>query len=470
MGFRYYIHRFPPAIAVTLVVVFPLLTTGCSTKEVRTLRGRITPTNRQISQQDLRNRLETFAEYSKGKFRQMSTDLNERVPSKRTEKTTLQMRARMIEALNTMLNQDDPTIAFIESWALCTRFRMYLEEGEGSSLYGEGQEIALNGARLLEMEIEQVGRVFLKDDVLETAKKHIIEFADANPIRGTFSGVTVFATETKKDQPDPFMSIVKIPMTPFRAMEGVDKTASAVHRFTDSTERFSDVVSDLPESSRWQLQLLLYDLEETDMVKSFLTSLTQFSESSQRLSKSVDELPQKLSRETSRFVQEVDNRQANLQKTLEQTEKATVAITGALERLQAASVSVDTTAKNAAETAKAWQSAAQAIGDVAREYYKQSESSDSSQSFDLTEWKTAAERTSQAALDIRGLLSAVDDLSRNKNYSSITNAITVRAVGFVALIFVLAVMYRIVSTRLARSPNPSVSTRLGTKGGRKRRD
>ncbi|MHC4582098.1 MAG: hypothetical protein ACYS14_11635, partial [Planctomycetota bacterium] len=386
MTFRYHIRGFQSSAATALLAVSLLIANGCGSKQIRTLGGGVTPSNGQISKQDLRDRLDKFAEYFKAKFRQMSTNLNERVPSKRTEKTTLQMRARMTEALNTMLDQDDPIIAFIETWALCTRLRMYLEEGEGSTLYGEGQEIALNDAKLLETEIERTGRIFLKDDVLQAAKKNIVEFANANPIKGTFSGITVFATEAKKDQPNPFMSIAKIPMTPFRAIEGVDRTASAVHRFTDSTERFSDIVSELPESSRWQLQLLLYDLEETDMTKSFLASLAQFSESSQRLSKSVDELPQQLRQETSRFVQEVDSKQANLQKTLEQTEKTTVAITGALEKLQTASVSVDTAAKDAAETAKAWQSAAQVIGDVASEYYKKSDSSDPNRSFDIKEW------------------------------------------------------------------------------------
>lgn len=469
MTFRYHIRGFQSSAATALLAVSLLIANGCGSKQIRTLGGGVTPSNGQISKQDLRDRLDKFAEYFKAKFRQMSTNLNERVPSKRTEKTTLQMRARMTEALNTMLDQDDPIIAFIETWALCTRLRMYLEEGEGSTLYGEGQEIALNDAKLLETEIERTGRIFLKDDVLQAAKKNIVEFANANPIKGTFSGITVFATEAKKDQPNPFMSIAKIPMTPFRAIEGVDRTASAVHRFTDSTERFSDIVSELPESSRWQLQLLLYDLEETDMTKSFLASLAQFSESSQRLSKSVDELPQQLRQETSRFVQEVDSKQANLQKTLEQTEKTTVAITGALEKLQTASVSVDTAAKDAAETAKAWQSAAQVIGDVASEYYKKSDSSDPNRSFDIKEWTTAAEKTSQAAIDIGGLLSAVDDLSKNHNYSNIMNAITLRAVGFVGLVFVLAIMYRIVSVRLVRAPNPNMSTKPITKAGRKRR-
>ncbi len=445
--------------ATILTTSLPMLG-GCGSKGIRTIGGGVTPTSGQISKEDLRNQLDKFSDFFKATFRQTSTELNERVPSKRTEKTTLQMRARMVQGLNAMLDQDDPIIAFIETWALCTRFRMYIEEGEGSSLYGDGQPIALNGARVLEAEIERIGRDFLRDDVLDMAKKNIIEFANASPIKGTFADVTIFATEAKKDQPNPFVSVIRLPMTPFRAMEGVDRTASAIHRFTDSTERFSDIVSELPESSRWQLQLLLYDLEETDMTKSFLSSLAQFSESSQRLSKSVDELPEQLRLEMSHFVQEIDNKQANLQTTLEQAEKTTVAVGGAVEKLQAAAASINTTAKGATETARAWESAAEAIGGVAREYYTKSESGNRGQSLDLKEWTKAATQTSQAAIDIKGLLSAMDDFSKTNSYRGLVNAVTLRAIGFAVLIFVLALVYRVVSVRITRAPSPKTATRF----------
>lgn len=150
-------------------------------------------------------------------------------------------------------------------------------------------------------------------------------------------------------------------------------------------------------------------------------------------------------------MEEADSKQANLQKTLEQAEKTTVAISGSLEKLEKAAVSVSTTTKDVTETAAAWQSTAKVIGDVAREYYKKAESQDRAKSFDANEWKTAAEQTSQAANDIKGLLHAIDDFSKARNYSGIINAITLRGMGFLVLIFVLAVIYRIISTCLMRA-------------------
>jgi len=348
-----------------------------------------------------------------------------------------------------MLDQEDSVIAFIETWALCSRFRAYLEEGEGASLYGDGQKIAVSYARLIEAEIEQIGRAFLKDDVFETTRKNINEFANANPIKGAFTGVTIFATEVQKGQSNPFMSVIKIPMTPFRAIEGVDRTATAVNRFTDTAERFSDIVNELPESSRWQLQLLLYDLEETDMTKSFLASIAQFSESSSRLSKSVEELPEELREQLTQFVEDVDNKQASLQQTLRQAEKTALTLNDTLEKLDQTAGSFNAVAKDVTETAHAWENAAKATGQVVQEINKIKPSPQKEESsFDIKDYRDTAEQTSQAANDIKALLTEVEDLLESRSYSSMLDQLLLRAAGLVVLIFVLAVLYRIISVHL----------------------
>ncbi len=431
-----------------LVILLLVLFNGCGQKGIRTIGRGVAPTTGQISKEELRERLDTFREFFKATLRQVANELNERVPTTRTEKTTLQMRARMIQCLSTMLDQEDPIVAFIETWALCSRFRMYLEEGEGSSLFGEAQEVALNGAKRLETEIERVGRIFLKEDVFETAGKNVTEFAHNNPIKGTFSNVTVYATEVRKDQANPFLSVLKVPMTPFRAIEGVDRTASAIHQFRDTAERFSDIVAELPESSRWQLQLLLFDLEETDMTKSFLNSIQQFAESSSGLAESVKKLPEDLRGQFTQFIEDIDRKQTNLQKTLQQAEKTTLAINTSLERLDKTVSSLDTAAGNITQTAQAWENAAKATGQVVEEFNKRKLSPKEGDSFNITEYRDTAEQVSQAANDIKDLLAAVDNFHETGGYKSIVNHLTLRAAGLTILIFVLAVFYRMIAVRL----------------------
>jgi uncharacterized membrane protein len=438
-----------------IVAVFPgilslLLLEGCGPQGRRAFGSGMTPKTGQISKQELREQLDKFREYFKATLRQIANELNERVPSTRTEKTTLQMRARMVQGLNAMLDNDDSIVAFIETWALCTRLRMYLEEGEGISLFGDAHQVALVGSKRLEAEIQRIGVIFLKSDVFEAALKNVTEFAHNNPIKGTFSNIIVYATEVQKDQPNPFVSVLKIPMTPFRAIEGVDRTASAIHHFSDTAERFSDIVAELPESTRWQLQLLLFDLEETEMTKSFLNSLAQVSESSARLEKSVEKLPEELREQLTQFVEDVDKKQASLQQTLRQAEKTALALNDTIEKLDKTAGSVNDVVKDVTETVQAWEMAAKTTGEVVQEFNKaRPEPKKEESSFDIKDYRDTAEQTSRAANDIKALLAEIDQLLESRRYSSMLDQLLLRAAGLVVLIFVLAVLYRIISVRLA---------------------
>lgn len=449
MRYKYSTYRCGLIITLILGILSLFLLEGCDAKGRRTIGSGMTPKTGQISKQELREQLDKFREFYKATLRQVALDLNERLPSTRTEKTTLQMRARMVQGINAMLDNDDSIVAFIETWALCTRFRMYIEEGEGTSLFGDAHQIALYGSKHLEVEIQRIGVIFLKSDVFETARKNVIEFAHNNPIKGTFSNVIVYATEVQKDQPNPFLSVLKIPMTPFRAIEGVDRTASAIHQFSDTAERFSDIVAEMPESTRWQLQLLLFDLEEAEMTKSFLNSLAQVSESSARLEKSVEELPEHLREQLTQFVEDVDKRQAALQQTLQQAEKTSLALNDTLEKLDQTAGSFNAVAKDVTETAQAWENAAKATGQVVQEFNKIRPSpQEEKSSFDIKDYRDTAEQTSRAANEIKSLLADIEDLLESRRYDSILNGLLIRTAGLVVLIFVLAVIYRIISVRL----------------------
>lgn len=440
-------NRRGSTISIILVVLLLFLAEGCGPKDLRTIGSGMTPTKGQISKQELHEELDKFREFYKATLRQVSNELNERVPSTRTEKTTLQMRARMVQGLNAMLENEDSTVAFIEVWALCARFRMYLEEGEGSALFGEAHEVARNSAKRLESEIERIGLIFLKNEVFEATRKNVIEFAHNNPIKGTFSNIIVYATEVKKDQTNPFLSVLKIPMTPFRAIEGVDRTASSINQFSDTAERFSDIVAELPESSRWQLQLLLFDIEETNMVKSFLNSMSQFSESSSRLEKSVEKLPEQLRNQLTQFAEDIDSKHANLQQTLQQAEKTSIAVNNTLEKLNQATSSFGSVVKDVTETAQAWETAAKATGEVVQEFNKNKSSQKKASPFNIKDYHDTALQTSQAANDIKVLLAEIEDLMETRRYNPLLNHLFLRAGGLIVLIFVLAILYRIISFR-----------------------
>ncbi len=427
---------------------------GCEQKNRRTIGGGFAPRSGQVSKADVRDQIDSFAEFFKAMLKHTADELNARLKSRRIEKTTLLMEARMLEGLHAALDEDDALVAFIETWALCIRFRLYLEQGEGSALFGEHQQAAVEGARRLEAEIERIGHIFLKDSVLEATRKNIVEFAGANPMRGTFSNVVAQATKAWEGRQNPFLGVLRIPMSPFRAMEGVDQAAQAVHRFGDTAERFSDVVRDLPESARWQLQLLLYDLEETEMTKSFLDSLAEFSGSSARLADTAEKLPQRLGEEMTGFVEQLDRKQANLHKTLDQAEKTTLAVSDALEKMEKVAGAMNSLAKDVTETANAWQVAGQTTAQLVAEIDKMQQRPKKGPPFDIKQYQKTLEQVSVASNDVIELLGAVDEFSQAGKYGSLIDALTLRVIGVITSLFVLAILYRLVSTRLARHKPP----------------
>jgi methyl-accepting chemotaxis protein len=170
----------------------------------------------------------------------------------------------------------------------------------------------------------------------------------------------------------------------------------------------------------------------------------------------------------SQFIEEADGKQDNLRKTLEQAEKTTLAVGNALEKLDKAAGSLGNVAKDVTETTQAWESAAKATGDVVQEFNKKKEPSGKTPPFNINEYQSAAEQTSQAANDIEGLLASIDSFLESRDYSRVINAVTLRAIGFVVLIFVLAVTYRIISARMMKTQGLNAAIKPVSRGGHKR--
>ena len=89
------------------------------------------------------------------------------------------------------------------------------------------------------------------------------------------------------------------------------------HKLSDSADHFTDIVEALPESLRWQLLQLSYDIEKTDTIKSALASIGEFSNSSSRLAASTEKLPEQLRQQLSILIEQIDTKQTNLRDTID---------------------------------------------------------------------------------------------------------------------------------------------------------
>jgi hypothetical protein len=88
---------------------------------------------------------------------------------------------------------------------------------------------------------------------------------------------------------------------------------------------------------------------------------------------------------------------------------------------------------------------------VVKGFNRSKEAGNSKSSFSLKEYQNAAEKTSQAATDIKELLAAIEAFSESHKYGSLTNHLTYRIMGLIFFVFVLAIAYRIITVRFIKT-------------------
>ena len=443
--------------AAVIVLICSLY--GCSRPKISTfLGGKQTPKAGQISQEELRKALDNFEEFVASVVKEGADEIDVLLPGVRTQKTNLIQRTRLRQGFSTMIEQKDPMIALIETWGLCVRYRQYLEAGEGSRIYGQYQDKTVAAARRIEERIEEIAREFLKEDVFIETQKQIQNFARQNPITGTFSDVIVFATESRPGEPSAFENVLSIPMSPFTAMKGVDRTATAISQARVSLDHISDVVKNLPESARWQLLLLLLEIEEIESVKTILTSMTKASDSSVRLADSAEKLPEQLRQQLSILLEDIDEKQENLQTTLEKAEKTSASFEQAMVQADKVAVSFQSTINDVNQAATAWEKAANATGEALAEInIMRTPRKDPAPKtpFNIKDYRDTAEAMNTTVSELRNLIAEVreftgsDDLAKSSIAAKQwVNYLTWRIVLLVLMIFVLALVHRIVATRI----------------------
>ncbi len=458
------------------VLIFSLC--GCNGGKGPTfLSGKRTPKSGQISKEELRKQLDNFEEYAASIIKQAADALDILLPGVRTQKTNLIQMARLRQGFNTMIEQKEPITAFVETWGLCVRYRQYVEEGEGSKIWGEHQDIVVAAAKRIEERIEQIGMEFLKADIFKETRKQVYNFARQNPITGTFSNVIIFATETKPGQPSAFDNVLSIPMSPFTALKGVDRTATAISDVHGSIDRISDVVEHLPESTKWQLLLLLMELEDIEAIKSFLTSMAKVSDSSVKLADSAEKLPEQLREQLSILVEDIDSKQANIQTSLDKGENTAVAVEKAFSSAERTIEITGDTAKNVDEAAKEWKTAVDATSELIqaiRQWIAEMPKKEPSEKTSVKDYKDTAKEVTDTANELRALTTEIRGLLESETLSShiedvnnrvvgaidqsaastrsVTDHITWRMIQLAGAIFLMALLYRFIVGYLKVKP------------------
>ena len=442
------------ALYAVLLMLIPVLLNGCDQWQGRRSSEEDIPISEKLSKEELRNALSNYEEFFIATVKNVSDELDELMPDAENHKKTLHLRDNTISACRTMLEQKDPQAAFVDSWVLAVRLVEYLDSGQGSDLFGKYQSLVVDAAGQIQEHIERIGREFFHTKIFITTRDKVYEFSRTHPIGKRYAEAVVFATEAKDGQPSPFEGILTLPLVPFKVVEGATQGVTGVHKLSGAADHFSDVVEELPESTRWQLLLLLYDMEKTDTVKAALANMNEFAESSSRLADSAEKLPVQLRQELSALIQEIDDKQTNLQTTLEKTGKTAAAI--------------ERTGNSLNQAATSWENAAAATKEALAEVGKikpQVKDADAKPSFNINDYRDTAETVSQTVSKMQELTVEVHKLIESEQLSQyslmprkITNLLAWRLAQLTILTFVLALVYRILVVRFVnRSKSKTIN-------------
>lgn len=415
----------PASFRITCLLVCTaalLVGGGCTTASKSAARSEWDGVRTNLSKEELGELLAQFQDTYEATVREAADRIVAQQPDRRTRRLLLLWQTRLTSLMHGALDRDDAVHGLLDAWALCLRAQHYFEDGDGRAMFGDHHGIAQEAAESSRASIEQIAALLLPPPALEQTRRAVDQLARNAPLRGEFAGRPVSAVaHAAAEQPNAewnaITSLLKAPIAPFRAFEGIDRGAAAIQGFTAVAARMTDTVHDLPESARLQSQLLLMELEELEAIQKALASLTEFSQSAARLAAAAERLPEDLRREFTQAAEDLDERQARFQQTLHDAQALTNRVDETLARAGTTAATVSQTANHAAAAGEAWTQTFEALTEMVKSFRAPASSAETvsapassvpsaaspGNGFDIDDYARAAEAIDQAAVELQRL-------------------------------------------------------------------
>jgi hypothetical protein len=357
-------------------------------------------------------------------------------------KSALVWKVRMIPMAQRAALAPLPTEGLVQLLALSGSQRAYLTDGAGRDMFADQQETARTAAIAIDEDFRALAARILPPEQAARLLGQVDEVTRTNPIRGEFALETARRAYAALADQGSLNWFLRAPMAPFRALEGVESGAQAIHEFNTTARQFNDLVNSLPEQTRWQMELFLYDLEDRQTVVAAVDAAQAIAESAERLSLAAEELPETTRRELVALLEESAQGQAELRETLSALRETLASADSALGNARPLAESLERIAANVDAAGKSWQGVIEAVrarDDTPRD--------PDARPFDVLDYERTATRIATTASELRAL---VADLRGGAPGGSLLDALLWRALALVAGSFALLLVYRVLAGLLAR--------------------
>ncbi len=420
-----------------------LLLGGCrSIPGYRTVENLVTGRgvgSGRITQQELRQALVQYASRFDATVVATANQISLGTQDPMQQRRALRWKLGSVPVVNEAAFLPEPESAYVALLTVATSMHQFLTVGEAREAFGPDQSLAVAASTDLLEAARQLGESFLTPRELARVTEEVDRVVRENPMRGDFVAEGIQALVADTQASGIFDWVTAIPMSPFRALAGVDQGAQGIREFNDTALRFSRIAASMPTLLRWNLELLSLDLARQPSLEAALASLDAVARSANQVSETAAQLPDTLRA----LLEEVDSSGRSL-----------VPLAASLERT-AAEVAAAGTAWNALVTQLDKEPADPAAAAASRP-------------FDILDWKQTATQVSTAAAELRMLLEATRTLAGSQELPAAFDALTgrveqvearsrslvdlaaLRGLQLIGVFFVLLFLYRRLEGWLSR--------------------
>ena len=389
----------------------------------------------RISHEELREALVQFASRFEATIIAAADTIASGSKDPVMQRRALRWKLGMTPAVNQAAFLPEPVSAYVGMLTLATSMHEYLTTGSGQEVFGDQQALAVDASKELVTAAVALGERFLNKKELARVTQQVQDLVESQPIRGEFVAENAQSLVNTSAASPAFDWVTAIPMSPFRALQGVDQGAQSIREFNDTAMEMARTLSAMPRLIRWNLQLLALDVSGQGNIAGAVESFDVLARSAESLSSTAETLPEDL---------------RTLLAEAERTGKTLGPLSQSLER----------SATAVAEAGQAW-------GGLVAELSKPpADPSKPSRPFDIREWEAAATQVSSAASELHALLESAGTLAGSEALAgplaelqsrvesleagsrNLVDLMAWRGVQLILLIFGLLFAYRFVSHAL----------------------
>ncbi len=359
-GSRATIRASIPGLALCAMTAFALCAVGCNGPQRQNGVVQSVP---ESARDDLRMEMQQFLDFTQANVDRAAMEIGRKSISKDHRRAAVLWRTTVVARADSVARNEDAREGLLDVWAFCQRTVNYFESGDGRSIFGEHQPIALASAKQVLAAAEHLAVRFVPEDLYPKAKEQVIAFALENPLTGSFSQQLNEQLSDNAASESIVERIVGIPFAPLTALKGVGQAPGSVRDVGHAVDRFTEAVTSLPGDARWELQLLAMNLEELPSIVESVASMKRISQGVSQGMQALDDLPRKLREESEVLLARADDSQLEIRTTLGETQRT-------IEKFREMTSEADRTIASVQDASVALENAANAITVTAKEVLK----------------------------------------------------------------------------------------------------